>query len=122
VKASPLYGVSNPGYVSSDSALSSTEKAYGPADFVVETVKLDKAFFHKFFTSKPHLLGTDTVTSGHVNVNHSRKRGRESTDPDLVQAADAGNSLQLEGGGGGGGGGSDYRKNLLARMHKVSSN
>jgi hypothetical protein len=51
--------------------------AYGPTDFMVETVKLDKAFFHQFFTAKPMLLGTDVVTS--TSVQSSRKRGRETS-------------------------------------------
>ncbi len=57
-----------------------TEPSYGPTDFVVETVKLDKDFFHKFFTSKPLLLGTDVVTSTSVRVNSGRKRGRDSSE------------------------------------------
>ncbi len=49
---------------------------------MVETVKLDKDFFHQFFTSKPLLLGTDVVTSTSVQVQKkdmARKRAREDS-------------------------------------------
>jgi hypothetical protein len=65
------FGVSNPHYFAE--TLPPPTDAYGPTDFLVETVKLDKAFFHQFFTSKPLLLGTDVVTSTSVQI----KRGRE---------------------------------------------
>ena len=38
------YGVSNPEYYS---ATPTPTEGYGPNDFIVETVKLDKAFFHQ---------------------------------------------------------------------------
>ena len=70
------YGVENPGYHSDrndhndhdlqKTAGSKVVKVYGPDDFITETVQLDKAYFHQFFTSKPLLLGTDVVTSTSV--------------------------------------------------------
>ena len=55
---------------------------YGPDDFVVETVNLDKNFFYQFFTSKPMIIDTDVVTSTSVQVNYDQKfkRGRETSD------------------------------------------
>ena len=41
---------------------------YGPDDFIVETVNLDKNFFYQFFTSKPVIIDTDVVTSTSVQV------------------------------------------------------
>ena len=41
---------------------------YGPDDFIVETVNLDKNFFYQFFTSKPMIIDTDVVTSTSVQV------------------------------------------------------
>ena len=41
---------------------------YGPDDFIVETVNLDKNFFYQFFTSKPMIIDTDVVTSTSVKV------------------------------------------------------
>ena len=38
------YGVTNPEYYS---ATPTPTEGYGPNDFIVETVKLDKAFFHQ---------------------------------------------------------------------------
>lgn len=67
------FGVSNPHFFSEE--VPQATEAYGPTDFLVETVKLDKNFLHQFFTSKPVLLGTDVVTSTSVKV----KRGRESS-------------------------------------------
>ena len=46
----PKYGVNNPHYFTKNIDSSNQETAYGPDDFVVETVKLDKDFFHQFFT------------------------------------------------------------------------
>ena len=87
------YGVDNPHYYSQKldnvgSLKTNADPIYGPGDFVVETVKLDKDFFHHFFTSKPLLLGTDVVTSTsmkinrkeHVHNNALKKRGREAID------------------------------------------
>ena len=96
------YGVNNPHYYTMDLPENNgpTTENYGPDDFVVETVKLDKAFFHQFFTSKPLLLGTDVVTSTSIKVQKEdpptlpgfgllqkqpRKRGRE-TSADLPEA------------------------------------
>ena len=44
---------------------------YGPDDFIVETVNLDKNFFYQFFTSKPMIIDTDVVTSTSVQVRSS---------------------------------------------------
>ena len=44
---------------------------YGPDDFIVETVNLDKNFFYQFFTSKPMIIDTDVVTSTSVKVRQS---------------------------------------------------
>ena len=80
------YGVQNPNFYSEK--IGPTEN-YGPDDFIVETVKLDKAFFHQFFTSKPLLLGTEVVTSKSVEVDKNfafaRKRSRK-TSADLPEA------------------------------------
>ena len=74
------YGVQNPNFYSNQ--LKSKDN-YGPDDFMVETVKLDKAFFHQFFTSKPLLLGTEVVTSKSVEVDKNyafaRKRSRKTS-------------------------------------------
>ena len=81
--AAARYGLSNPHYYESNTVTPRTTTdapAYGPTDFVVETVKLDKNFFHDFFTSKPLLLGTDIVTSTSVEVQHGKKRGRETSE------------------------------------------
>lgn len=90
------YGVSNPNYVSDN--LPPVTDNYGPTDFVVETVKLDKDFFHHFFTAKPMLLGTDFVTSTSVQVNHGRKRGRETTADEFsdYEASEAAKELQIQ--------------------------
>jgi len=53
--------VNNPQYFSSDLNNNPSDGGYGPNDFIVETVKLDKAFFHQFFTSKPLLLANGEV-------------------------------------------------------------
>ena len=77
----PKYGVNNPHYFSENLGNSHSETGYGPDDFVVETVKLDKDFFHQFFTSKPLLLGTNVVTSTSVKMNSRdvlKKRGRDA--------------------------------------------
>ena len=79
----PKYGVNNPHYFTENVDSSNKETAYGPDDFVVETVKLDKDFFHQFFTSKPLLLGTNVVTSTSVKMNARdtlMKRGRDTAD------------------------------------------
>ena len=80
------YGVPNPNFYSDN--LGPTDN-YGQDDFMVETVKLDKAFFHQFFTSKPLLLGTSHVTSKSVEVDKNfafaRKRSRK-TSADLPEA------------------------------------
>lgn len=78
----PKYGINNPHYFTDKLDSSHSETAYGPDDFVVETVKLDKDFFHQFFTSKPLLLGTNVVTSTSVKTNSrgvTKKRGREAS-------------------------------------------
>ncbi len=75
------YGVSNPHWFGGMNREDTTQPSvpdYGPTDFVVETVKLDKEFFHQFFTSKPLLLGPDVVTSTSVHVN-KRKKGRDGS-------------------------------------------
>ena len=46
---------------------------YGPDDFIVETVNLDKNFFYQFFTSKPMIIDTDVVTSTSVQVSLNMK-------------------------------------------------
>ena len=74
------FGVQNPNYYS-ESLSGPTTENYGPNDFIVETVKLDKQFFNQFFTSKPLLLGTDVVTSTSVKVHkepYPRKRSRKT--------------------------------------------
>ena len=74
------FGISNPNFYS-ENLQSPTTENYGPNDFIVETVKLDKDFFHQFFTSKPLLLGTDVVTSTSVKSNfdpYPRKRSRKT--------------------------------------------
>ena len=77
------YGVSNPHWF--DKEYPSSTENYGPNDFVVETVNLDKNFFYQFFTSKPMIIDTDVVTSKSVQVNYvdknnnkGLKRGRET--------------------------------------------
>ena len=76
------YGVSNPHWF--DKEYPSSTENYGPNDFVVETVNLDKNFFYQFFTSKPMIIDTDVVTSKSVAVNYADKnsnkgkRGRET--------------------------------------------
>ena len=84
--ANAKYGVPNPNFYSDN--LGPSEN-YGQDDFIVETVKLDKAFFHQFFTSKPLLLGTEVVTSKSVEVDKNfafaRKRSRK-TSADLPEA------------------------------------
>ena len=47
---------------------------YGPDDFIVETVNLDKNFFYQFFTSKPMIIDTDVVTSTSVKVRYLTRR------------------------------------------------
>ena len=76
-------GVQNPNFYNQDQNGPTTEQ-YGPNDFIVETVKLDKDFFHQFFTSKPLLIGTDVVTSKSVKVDKTiqswpRKRSRKTS-------------------------------------------
>ena len=76
-------GVQNPHFYSQNRYGPTTEN-YGPDDFVVETVKLDKDFFHQFFTSKPILIGTDVVTSKSVTTSVNlqklpRKRTRKTS-------------------------------------------
>ena len=76
-------GVQNPNFYNYEQAGPTTEQ-YGPHDFMVETVKLDKDFFHQFFTSKPLLIGTDVVTSKSVKVDKTiqtwpRKRSRKTS-------------------------------------------
>ncbi len=73
------YGVNNPSWFSQ--GLPSSTAGYGPDDFVVETVNLDKDFFYQFFTSKPMIIDTDVVTSTSVQVTYDNqsllgKRGR----------------------------------------------
>merc|ERR550532_2393694 len=72
------YGVSNPNWYSNE--IKASTAGYGPDDFVVETVNLDKNFFYQFFTSKPMIIDTDVVTSTSVQVNYDQKlkRGRET--------------------------------------------
>jgi len=74
------YGVSNPNWYTNE--LKASTPGYGPDDFVVETVNLDKNFFYQFFTSKPMIIDTDVVTSTSVQVNYDQKfkRGRETSD------------------------------------------
>ena len=80
-------GVQNPHYFSENFYRGNgpTTENYGPDDFIVETVKLDKDFFQQFFTSKPLLIGTDIVTSTSVKVDKSfekllpRKRSRKTS-------------------------------------------
>jgi len=74
------YGVSNPNWYSNE--VKASTDGYGPDDFVVETVNLDKNFFYQFFTSKPMIIDTDVVTSTSVQVNYDQKfkRGRETSD------------------------------------------
>ena len=74
------YGVNNPNWYGNSP---SSTPGYGPDDFIVETVNLDKNFFYQFFTSKPLILDTDvsTSTSVQLEVNGLRdyyplKRGR----------------------------------------------
>ena len=88
--SSNQYGVDNPHFYSDD-LNPVADKNYGPNDFVVETVKLDKAFFHQFFTSKPLLLGTNVVTSKSVRNGNSnlRKQGRQDASgsiPSLLES------------------------------------
>merc|ERR1719150_2134263 len=73
------FGVSNPHWYSND--VQASTPGYGPDDFIVETVNLDKDFFYQFFTSKPMIIDTDVVTSTSVQVNkdNSVKRGRDSS-------------------------------------------
>jgi len=73
------YGVSNPNWYSNE--VKASTAGYGPDDFVVETVNLDKNFFYQFFTSKPMIIDTDVVTSTSVQVNYDQKmkRGRETS-------------------------------------------
>ena len=61
------FGVSNPHWYSQELSPSSTA-GYGPDDFVVETVNLDKNFFYQFFTSKPMLIDSGAVTPSSVQV------------------------------------------------------
>lgn len=68
------YGVQNPNFYSYDSHGPTTE-SYGPDDFIVETVKLDKQFFHQLFTSKPTLLGSNSD-----QLWPPRKRSRKNED------------------------------------------
>lgn len=78
----PQLGVDNPYWFSDSQQFSpSSTPGYGPDDFVVETVNLDKDFFYQFFTSKPMIIDTDVVTSTSVQVNkdNSVKRGRDSS-------------------------------------------
>ena len=49
--------------------LQASTPGYGPDDFIVETVNLDKDFFYQFFTSKPMIIDTDVVTSTSVQVS-----------------------------------------------------
>ena len=66
----PQLGVDNPYWFSNGQDFSPSSTAgYGPDDFVVETVNLDKDFFYQFFTSKPMIIDTDVVTSTSVQVN-----------------------------------------------------
>ena len=65
----PQLGVDNPYWFSDSQQFSpSSTPGYGPDDFVVETVNLDKDFFYQFFTSKPMIIDTDVVTSTSVQV------------------------------------------------------
>ena len=83
---SEQYGVNNPNWFSNN--VPSSTPGYGPDDFVVETVNLDKNFFYQFFTSKPMILDTDVVTSTSVKESYApyyptsdklpMKRGRET--------------------------------------------
>ena len=63
------YGVNNPNWFSNN--VPSSTPGYGPDDFVVETVNLDKNFFYQFFTSKPMILDTDVVTSKSQEVTYN---------------------------------------------------
>ena len=84
------YGVANPEFFS-QGLERATPEPYGPTDFVVETVKLDKAFFQDFLTARPMLLATDVVTSTSMKVD--RERGRDSSGsqkgPDLGSEVDS---------------------------------
>ena len=69
----PQLGVDNPYWFSDSQQFSpSSTPGYGPDDFVVETVNLDKDFFYQFFTSKPMIIDTDVVTSTSVQVNEMK--------------------------------------------------
>lgn len=97
VEELPQLGVSNPHWYSQELGSPSSTAGYGPDDFVVETVNLDKNFFYQFFTSKPMIIDTEVVTSTSVQVDEGKvKQGRESLSghslqatslPDPVQAA-----------------------------------
>jgi len=72
------YGVSNPHWYSNQ--IQASTAGYGPDDFIVETVNLDKNFFYQFFTSKPMIIDTDVVTSTSVQVKYDqkKKKGRDT--------------------------------------------
>lgn len=77
------YAVGNPNWYSNE--IQASTAGYGPDDFIVETVNLDKNFFYQFFTSKPMIIDTDVVTSTSVKVKHDikPKKGRD-TKTDLL--------------------------------------
>lgn len=85
-KDKPLqYGVNNPHWFSNE--VRASTPGYGPEDFVVETVNLDKNFFYQFFTSKPMIIDTDVVTSTSMQVNYDKqKKGRESPMSDMLES------------------------------------
>jgi len=72
------FGVNNPQWYSNE--IQASTAGYGPDDFIVETVNLDKNFFYQFFTSKPMIIDTDVVTSTSVKVKYDAKpkKGRDT--------------------------------------------
>jgi hypothetical protein len=92
------YGVNNPAWFSQ--GLYSSTPGYGPDDFIVETVNLDKDFFYQFFTSKPMILDTDVVTSTSVQVTYDQqqlgKRGRGESLSDLPEDLSADSSVPAQ--------------------------
>jgi hypothetical protein len=52
--------VSNPEYYS---ATPTPTEGYGPNDFIVETVKLDKAFFHQVIINNIFLLENEKLAA-----------------------------------------------------------
>ena len=94
------YGVNNPAWFSQGQQASSSTAGYGPDDFIVETVNLDKDFFYQFFTSKPMIIDTDVVTSTSVQVTYDYqqlgKRGRGESLSDLPEHLDSAAASEKE--------------------------